>query len=207
MEEFFLKLLLASFFGAAIGFQREVKDRPAGLRTHTLVALASCVFTVASLEAFQGGDPSRIASNVAVGIGFIGAGTIIKQGNLIIGLTTAASLWTVAAIGVLTGAGKYLMAAITAFMALMVLIVLKEVEERVGRKKLLEFEVRVSESDLEKLMSAFEKTGFVLDLLEVKKENDYLLLSGSYRLKTEKEREKCTNILKNFGEITFLRWQ
>lgn len=206
MEGFLIKTFLASVFGAAIGLQRELKDRPAGLRTHTLVALASCIFTVASLEAFEGGDPSRIASNVAVGIGFIGAGTIIKQGNIIIGLTTAASLWTVAAIGVLVGAGFYLMAAVAVLMALIILILLKEVEERVGRKKQLDFEIRMQSDRTEELQEAFEKAGFAFEYLEASKEDGYLSVKGCFRFRSESEKKKLTQTLKSFGEITYLKW-
>jgi len=207
MESFLIRTFLASVFGAAIGFQRELKDRPAGLRTHTLVALASCIFTIASLEAFEGGDPSRIASNVAVGIGFIGAGTIIKQGNIIIGLTTAASLWTVAAIGVLVGAGFHLMAAAATLMALVVLVLLKEVEERVGRKKQLDFEIKMQSDRTEQLQEAFGRTGFIFEYLETRKEDGYLSVRGCFRFRSQLEKEKLIKILGDFGEIIYLKWQ
>jgi len=112
-----LRLVVAAALGAAIGFERELRDREAGMRTHLLVALGSCLFTLVSAYGFneflvQGGavvraDPSRIAAQIVTGIGFLGAGAIIREGLSVRGLTTAASLWIVAAIGMAAGAGYY----------------------------------------------------------------------------------------------------
>ena len=101
-----LKLLLAGVLGGLIGFEREAHGRPAGLRTHILVSLGSALFTIVSLSySGERSDPSRIASQIVTGIGFLGAGTIIRQGSIVRGLTTAASLWTTAAIGMAVGTG------------------------------------------------------------------------------------------------------
>lgn len=114
--ELFLLLLLAAVLGGAVGAQREIHGAPAGMRTHILVAFGSAMFTIISAEAVFGLvaytgdsgaaaiDPTRIAAQVVAGIGFLGAGAIIKDGTTIRGLTTAASLWTVAAIGMAVGA-------------------------------------------------------------------------------------------------------
>ncbi len=119
--EFALRLLLAFALSGVLGFERERVDKPAGLRTHILVSLGSCLFTILSLAAFPGSDPARIASYVVVGIGFIGAGAIIQTRERVIGVTTAASLWIVASIGMAVGAGFYLLAAITTAMAYLTL--------------------------------------------------------------------------------------
>ena len=99
-----LRLLLAGVLGGLIGFERETHGRPAGLRTHILVSLGAALFTIVSGH-YSGpySDPSRIASQIVTGIGFLGAGTIIRQGSIVRGLTTAASLWTTAAIGMAIG--------------------------------------------------------------------------------------------------------
>ncbi len=102
-------LLLAAFAGALVGWDRERRDRPAGLRTHILVCLGSALITLVSSH--MGGirsDPTRIAAQIVSGIGFLGAGTIMRQGNVVRGLTTAASLWTVAGIGMAVAAGPEL---------------------------------------------------------------------------------------------------
>jgi putative Mg2+ transporter-C (MgtC) family protein len=98
------RLVLAAVLGALVGFEREAHGRPAGLRTHMLVCMGSTIFTVVSVS-FVGNspDPSRVAAQIVSGIGFLGAGTIIRQGNAVRGLTTAASLWTIAAIGMAVG--------------------------------------------------------------------------------------------------------
>ena len=115
-----LRLLLAAGLGCAIGIEREVRDREAGIRTHLLVALGSCLFTIisaygfhsflASGEAVVRADPTRIAAQIVTGIGFLGAGAIIREGLSVRGLTTAGSLWVSAAIGMAAGAGWYVAA-------------------------------------------------------------------------------------------------
>jgi len=107
--ELALRLLLGLVLGAAIGLERELDRQPAGFRTHSLVALGACLFTIVSGYAFlgSGADPTRIAAQIVTGIAFLGAGAIIRQGRSIRGLTTAATLWVVAAIGMATGAGYY----------------------------------------------------------------------------------------------------
>ena len=94
-----VRLVVASVLGALIGLEREIHDHPAGMRTHLLVSLGSAGFTVLSFTAFAapGADPARIAAQIVTGVGFLGAGAILKEGASIRGLTTAASLWTVAA--------------------------------------------------------------------------------------------------------------
>jgi putative Mg2+ transporter-C (MgtC) family protein len=111
------RLTLAAALGGAIGFERELRDREAGLRTHLLVCLGSALFTIVSAYGFREfltsgdqvirADPTRIAAQIVTGIGFLGAGAIIRQGLSVRGLTTAATLWVAAAIGIAAGAGYY----------------------------------------------------------------------------------------------------
>jgi len=123
-----LRLLLAAALGAGIGFQRERADKPAGLRTHSLICLGSALFTVVSIYGFiDGVDPSRVAAAVVTGIGFIGAGVIFRgmRGDRVMGLTTAASVWVTAAIGLAAGVGMYLIAFIVAVITVLVLMIPK----------------------------------------------------------------------------------
>lgn len=127
-----LQLLGAVGAGALIGWERESRDRPAGLRTHILVCLASCLLIVVSrTPAFFGlapdsftmvADPARMAAGIITGIGFLGAGTIFRNRNHTEGLTTAASIWMVAAIGISIGFGAYLLAAVTTVCVFAVLV-------------------------------------------------------------------------------------
>ena len=125
--EAILRLLLATALGAGIGYQRERADKPAGIRTHCLIALGAALFTVASIFGFGSGvDSSRVAAGVVAGIGFIGAGVIFRtSGDWVAGLTTAASIWVTAAIGLAAGAGMYLIAFLAALLAAGVLLIPK----------------------------------------------------------------------------------
>ncbi len=133
--ELVLRLILAAVIGGFIGIEREVSNRPAGLRTHILVTVGSALITLVSSDAFGGiGDPSRIAAQIVTGIGFLGAGTIIKTGNSIKGLTTAASLWISAGIGMAIGAGYYLGGLVTAGIVLLTLVNVGSFEKRLIKR-------------------------------------------------------------------------
>ena len=115
--EMVLRILLAAVLGAGIGYQRERAGKAAGLRTHALISLGAALFTVASLYAFGPlRAPSRGAAGVVTGVGFLGAGAIVRgfRGDGLAGLTTAAAIWAVAAIGLAAGAGMYLVSTVTA---------------------------------------------------------------------------------------------
>jgi len=127
-----VKLLITLVCGGIIGFEREKTYKPAGLRTHMLVSLGSTLFTMLSMNAFMGSDPSRIASSIIVGIGFIGAGTILKTKGRIMGLTTAASLWVTASIGMAIGAEFYLTAIAVTIIAYLILK-LGKIEKEIAR--------------------------------------------------------------------------
>jgi putative Mg2+ transporter-C (MgtC) family protein len=125
--------LLAVIFGGLIGLQRERLERPAGLRTHALVCLGATVFTLVSYIGFsqvEGVDPSRIAAGIVTGIGFIGAGAIFRQGILVKGVTTAASIWISAAIGLALGTRLYYMAILVTVLGLLILSFLKNLENK-----------------------------------------------------------------------------
>lgn len=129
------RLLLAVLLGGLIGLEREVLGRPAGLRTHILVSTGSALIMVVSAYAFESGDPARLAAQVVSGIGFLGAGTIMREGASVRGLTTAASLWVVAGIGLAVGVGYYYAAAVTTLLVYFSLKALNKVEHRFFRSK------------------------------------------------------------------------
>lgn len=139
-----VRLLLASLLGGIIGLEREVHGRPAGFRTHLLVSLGSCLFVITSVEFyriygnFSGGvpvgvDPGRVAAQVVTGIGFLGAGAIIRERASIRGLTTAACLWVAAALGIACGIGLFYLAICVTAVALASLMLLKRVENLLRR--------------------------------------------------------------------------
>ena len=133
-----LRLLVAAILGALVGLEREIHERPAGMRTHLLVSLGSAGFTVLSIAAFTapGADPGRIAAQIVSGIGFLGAGAILKEGATVRGLTTAASLWAVAAVGMAAGAGAWVIAITVTAIAIVSLWPLRLATERLlGRER------------------------------------------------------------------------
>ncbi len=140
-DESLLRLALAAVLGGLIGVERELREREAGLRTHLLVALGSALFTIVGAYGFHAflssgqsvvrADPTRIAAQIVTGIGFLGAGAIIRQGLSVRGLTTAATLWVVAAVGLAAGAGYYSAAVITTGLVLLALYPLRIVAYRI----------------------------------------------------------------------------
>jgi putative Mg2+ transporter-C (MgtC) family protein len=120
--EMVLRLLLATALGAIIGYQRERAKKPAGLRTHTLICTGAALFTIASIYGFGLADPARVAAGIVAGIGFLGAGAIIRHREHLVGLTTAATIWAVAAIGLAAGAGLYIIATLTTAIVLIMLL-------------------------------------------------------------------------------------
>ena len=125
-----LRLLACAGLGAALGLERELSAQPAGFRTHLLVALGAGLFTVGGADV-AGGEPTRVAAQVVTGIGFLGAGAILRDGGSVKGLTTAGSLWVTAAVGLACGLGEVPLAAAATGLALVALVVLKRLERTV----------------------------------------------------------------------------
>ncbi|MBM4464742.1 MAG: MgtC/SapB family protein [Chloroflexi bacterium] len=132
------RLVLAAFLGFLIGLEREFADQPAGERTHALASLGAAVFALVSVMAFPGSDPARVAAGVVTGLGFLGAGMILKgTGRGVQGLTTAAGIWTVGGIGLAIGAGLYLLGVTAAVLVGLVLTLerLLKIDERLERRR------------------------------------------------------------------------
>ena len=131
LPAFLIRCGAAALCGAMIGLEREFKSKPAGFRTNILICVGAAIDTCAGLLlSDDGGDPARIAAQVATGIGFIGAGCIIQAGARVTGLTTAATIWVVASIGIVAGVGFPILAVCAAVMVLLTLTVLGRFEER-----------------------------------------------------------------------------
>ena len=132
--EIICQLLLATFLGALIGLEREYKRKRAGLQTCSLVALGTCLFTIIPFELNLNFDPTGIISAITIGMGFIGAGAVFHQPSGTVGLTTAAGLWAVSAIGVAVGFKFYSLAIFTTFLTLLVLSGFGLLEEKIFKK-------------------------------------------------------------------------
>ena len=129
------RLLLAAGLGAAVGLEREYRQKPAGLRTNILIALGSALFTILSISmGHESGTADRITAQIVTGIGFLGGGAILRSGNTVHGMTTAATIWVNAAIGVAAGMGQYALATATAVLTLVVLGILPPIEAYFERR-------------------------------------------------------------------------
>lgn len=160
-----LKLSMAVVLGGAVGLEREIAGKPAGLRTNILICLGAALITDVSIGIVQGpngtrlGDPARLAAQIVSGIGFIGAGTIMQARGTVTGLTSAATIWVVAAIGIAIGAGKYLEAAGAGVLVTVVLAGLGNLEHRLRRaRRVLSCTIRTrpgfAQKELEALLGA-----------------------------------------------------
>ena len=182
-----VRLIVAAALGLAVGFEREIHGHPAGLRTHMLVASGSALFTVLSAYAFRDFstnpanpiDPTRIAAQIVSGIGFLGAGAILKDGIVIRGLTTAASLWATSAVGMAAGAGEYVIAAVATGTILVSLWPINALAERLHGTAVPEVQLRLS---MERLESLGEVTGILVGhRLEIGQISTQRLGKSSYR--------------------------
>jgi len=177
-EEIFLRLFASALLGSMIGLERERLDRDAGLRTHMLVSVGSTVIMLVSAFGFGDVlgqpnvvlDPARVAAQVVSGIGFLGAGTIILRKEVVRGLTTAASLWAVASIGLSVGGGLYLAAVAATFVVLIILVGVKPIERRLFRNRrprLVFLRVNRPEISLLTIESAIVETGLQLRNIQI----------------------------------------
>lgn len=181
------RLVLAAILGGAIGLEREVRGKAAGFRTNLLICVGAALLMELSIgvaalvdPAQTNADPARIAAQIVSGIGFLGAGTIIQSRGSVVGLTTAATLWVVAAIGMAVGARAYVEAVGTTILVFIALIALSRVEESIVRRR---FERRVvvvmdmSPGLLGAVREAFLEAGFIVKLTDVEREPQHVVAS------------------------------
>jgi putative Mg2+ transporter-C (MgtC) family protein len=219
-EELLLRLALAAILGGLIGVERELREREAGLRTHLLVALGSATFTIvgaygfhAFLESGQSvvrADPTRIAAQIVTGIGFLGAGAIIRQGLSVRGLTTAATLWVVAAVGLAAGAGYYSAAAITTAVVLVALWPLRILAYRILRRyrpddgRLL-VELPAGQP-LGEVIDEIEHVGARIDSIDVSQEGDRRRLELGLALPRGVAAPRVVAQIADVANVADVRW-
>ena len=218
--EVLLRVGLAAVFGAVLGLERELREREAGLRTHLLVSVGSALFTIVSAYGFREflnsgesvvrADPTRIAAQIVTGIGFLGAGAIIRQGLSIRGLTTAATLWVVAAIGMSVGAGYYSAAAITTVVALVALWPLRAVTWRVvrryrGETGLLLVQIPAGESPAG-VIDAVERADARIESVEISHEDNRRNVALTLELKRAELARELVMRLADVENVLEVRW-
>jgi putative Mg2+ transporter-C (MgtC) family protein len=210
--EILARLLLAVVLGGLIGFERESVDKPAGFRTHILVCVGAALFSLISLVGFfgSGADPSRVASNIVVGIGFLGAGTIFRTGGGVQGLTTAASLWSVAAIGTATGIGFYWGAIGTTAIVIGVLALMKGLERRLPRRGTGHCLVLMADvpGQLGKIGTALGALGVNIDRVEFNEKTDQkILVNLLLRLPLRVTRDDVLVVLGEIEGVDEAHWE
>ena len=134
-SEIIIRFLLAALWGGLVGAEREYRSKSAGFRTMIMISVGSCLFTMMSAYIGAGSNPDRIASNIVTGIGFLGAGVIFRGDNRVNGITTAATIWTVAAVGMGIGCGQYFAAGCASILILVILSILPYIESAIDRWK------------------------------------------------------------------------
>jgi putative Mg2+ transporter-C (MgtC) family protein len=219
LAEIALRLVLATVLTGAIGLERELRERGAGLRTHVLVGVGSALFTLVSAYAWddfvfnraQGTvlDPTRIAAQIVTGIGFLGAGAIIRQGVSIRGLTTAAGLWVVAAIGMAVGSGFYSAALIVTGVVLAALGPLRSVEGYLIRRfqrmhGVLEIDLRVQQP-IAGVLQLFEEAPPRIERVDLDEANERRRLRLRVDLPVDKREELIERVAGGEGVVS-VRW-
>jgi putative Mg2+ transporter-C (MgtC) family protein len=218
--EILLRVFLSAVLGGAIGFERELREREAGLRTHLLVSVGAALFTMVSAYAWTDWrfsteeglvfDPTRVAAQVVTGIGFLGAGAIIRQGLSVKGLTTAATLWVVAAIGMATGAGYYMAAVITTVLVLVSLWPLRIVAFRIaGRFRPEEGRLAIelpAGASAVSLLEAVEGAGALVRSLEFEEEGDTRRVDLRVRIARDRSAATLLDALAQAQDVKGARW-
>lgn len=207
MLDIMLKLLLAIALGGIIGLEREASQKPAGLRTHILISASAAMMMIFSELVLAGkepagGDTLRVAAAVITGMGFIGAGTIIQSQGMVHGLTTASTLWTVAGLGLVVGAGYYLVAIVFSVLIIAALVLFRRVEETHLKKALYHYHLKIKDSPdiLVNLRKLIFHLGLKLAELNLKKERNVSIVSLSFSSSEEKERQFNQSLF-DMGEI------
>lgn len=175
INEDIIKVLLAILIGGLIGLEREYRYKAAGFRTIILICTGSTIFTIFSEKLSQGNDPARIAANIVTGIGFLGAGVILRDRGRIIGLTTAATIWLTASIGMGIGSGYYAFSCITTGIILVVLLLFPIIENLIYKaydRKIYEINSPVSLNKLEKLKCFINESNLSIIESHLKKTGD-----------------------------------
>jgi putative Mg2+ transporter-C (MgtC) family protein len=218
--EILLRVGLAAVLGGAIGFERELREREAGLRTHLLVSVGAALFTMVSAYAWTDWrfsteeglvfDPTRVAAQVVTGIGFLGAGAIIRQGLSVKGLTTAATLWVVAAIGMATGAGYYVAAVITTVLVLVSLWPLRILAFRIAvrfrpEEGRLAIELPAGASAVS-LLEAVEGAGALVRSLEFEEEGETRRVDLRVRIERGRSAATLLDALTQAQDVKGARW-
>ena len=165
--EYLIRIIAAMILGGIIGAERERHKKAVGLRTLILISVGSALFTILSAQMVgpDGENPGRIAANIVSGIGFLGAGVILEERGQVVGLTTAATIWVAAALGMAAGAGQYILAGITVFIVMVVLLLFTRIEDYLeisSEERTYEITAKTSWDKFKELKSLFKEHGLLI---------------------------------------------
>lgn len=213
--EFVLRLFVAAMLGGVIGLEREYRAKEAGFRTHFLVALGSGLFMILSQFGFNDVlghyeqvslDPSRIASQVVTGIGFIGAGTIIFQKHVVRGLTTAAGLWVTSAIGMTAGAGMYVLSIATTVLVLLCLEALYFILQHFGTRNITVTFSTPKEENIQTVLQRLRDKEIIIDSYEMTRKDTssghYFVVTMEMKFKRKRYKNHLLNFMAEFENVT-----
>lgn len=213
--EFVLRLFVAAMLGGVIGLEREYRAKEAGFRTHFLVALGSGLFMILSQFGFYDVlghyeqvslDPSRIASQVVTGIGFIGAGTIIFQKHVVRGLTTAAGLWVTSAIGMTAGAGMYVLSIATTVLVLLCLEALYFIFQHFGTRNITVTFSTPKEENIQPVLQRLRDKEIIIDSYEMTRKDTssghYFVVTMEMKFKRKRYKNHLLNFMAEFENVT-----
>lgn len=213
--EFVLRLFVAAMLGGVIGLEREYRAKEAGFRTHFLVALGSGLFMILSQFGFDDVlghyeqvslDPSRIASQVVTGIGFIGAGTIIFQKHVVRGLTTAAGLWVTSAIGMTAGAGMYVLSIATTVLVLLCLEALYFILQHFGTRNITVTFSTPKEENIQPVLQRLRDKDIIIDSYEMTRKDTssghYFVVTMEMKFKRKRYKNHLLNFMAEFENVT-----
>lgn len=210
--DFTLRILTAAILAGLIGLERERSHRAAGLRTYILVSIGSALFTIVGCYGFptigNARDTARVAAQIVTGIGFLGAGTILRQGIVVRGLTTAAGLWAAAAIGMACGVGEYTISIITTLVVIAVLALLKAIESIWTEKvpTILSFSVPKGADITGKVKEHLAKMKINILNVEINEEKDILIYQITIEVPHALNKENLINILLSMG-VSNISWK
>lgn len=204
---YLLRLLFAALVGGAIGLEREIKGKPAGMRTNILMCLGSCLIMILSMHVAQNSgkmaDPGRIAAQVVTGIGFLGAGTIIRSRVSVTGLTSAATLWFVAALGLVIGFGDYVLALAATVLMIITLTFLRTVERHIevsNQLHILRLNVTAEGKSLAHVHRVLIEHRISPDDVDLKRDDGGVTIAIEY-VATEKKHERVLRALEELGGV------
>lgn len=195
-----VKLIVALVLGGIIGAERERYKKAAGLRTLILISVGSALFTILSLKMVgpTGENPGRIAANIVVGIGFLGAGVILEEHGRVVGLTTAATIWIAAAIGMAAGAGEFVLAAITAGLVMVVLLLFTRIEEYLeisSEQRTYEITAKINWDKYKELKTLFKEHDLIINSYKQEKKGAYMVCTFEVNGQTKKHDKVVQKLL------------